>query len=159
MKRSILISSLILGLGLSGPTLADDDGERGYKDRGDRGSHMQRWARQLDLTDTQQEQLKATRQSYAPELRSLHGEIREQRQALHASSRGGFNEEAARSSADRLGELMAERAFLQSRMRADVGEILTNEQQAQIAERREARAERGGKRWRGHGRHRQDRNG
>ncbi|MCK8517147.1 Spy/CpxP family protein refolding chaperone [Methylonatrum kenyense] len=154
MKRSILISGLILGLGLSGPALADETGERGYKDRGDRSGHMQRWTRQLDLTESQQEQLKATRQSYGPELRSLHGEIREQREALRASSRDGFNEEAARSSADRLGELMAERAFLQSRMRADVGEILTDEQKAKIAERREARAERGNKGWRGHGRHR-----
>ena len=159
MIRSILISSLVLGLGLSVPALAAEHGERGYMDRGDRSSHMQRWARHLELTETQQEQLKATRQSYGPELRSLQAGIREHRQALRASTSDGFNEEAARSNADRLGELMAERAFLQSRMRADVGEILTDEQQAKIAERREARAERGGKGWRGHGRHRQDGNG
>ena len=159
MKRTILISGLALGLAFGGTALAEQPGEPGYKDRGERSGMMERWARHLDLTETQQEQLKATRDSYNPELRNLYSEIREQRHALRDSASDGFNEEAARDSAERLGQLMAEHAFLRARLQADIGEILTDEQLAVLAERRQARAERGGNRWRGKGRHGERHNG
>lgn len=147
MKTRLLISGLALSLALSGAAMADDQRETRYAERGDRTGHLERMARHLDLTDTQQEQLRATMEAYGPELRELRSQIREARRNLRDSGGDGFNEEAARTSAERLGQLTGEAAFLRARMRADMGEILTDEQQAKLAEKR--RFHRGGHRGKG----------
>ncbi|MEX0729732.1 MAG: periplasmic heavy metal sensor [Aquisalimonadaceae bacterium] len=151
MKKTLLLSSLILGLSLSaaGIALAHGDGHRGKGWSDERSGHMDRMAEKLELTDDQREQIRAAMQAHGPELRELRKEIREQRKALMNQGTDGFNEETARANADTLGELTGQAAFLSARMRADMQAVLTDEQRQKMTARMEQRRGHGG----GHHRH------
>ncbi|MCC5811468.1 MAG: periplasmic heavy metal sensor [Ectothiorhodospiraceae bacterium] len=144
MKTKLLISSLILGLAVSGSALA---GQHHGENR--QGGHMEhrieRMAKHLELDASQQEQIKAAFQAHGPELRELRTQIREQARELRGQ-RDSFNEETARAQADRLGELTAQAAFIGARMQSDIHAVLSEEQRQKIAERMENHKQRWGHR-------------
>lgn len=142
MKKRLIASGLILGLALAGTTVAagHGDGKRHHE------RSMDRMAERLELTGDQREQIRAAMQAHGPELQELRQQIRAQREALREQT-GDFNEETARSSANALGELTAEAAFVSTRMRADIQAVLTEEQRQAMAEHRENRKQR----WHRHG--------
>ncbi len=153
MKARLLISSLILGLAVSGVAMAGP-GKGDHRHGGHMEHRMERMAERLDLDASQQEQIKAAFQAHAPELRELRKQIREQARELRGQGEG-FNEETARAQANRLGELTAEAAFVGARLHADINAVLTDEQRQKIAERMENRRQR----WSNHGERRLHRGG
>ncbi len=129
-----IAAALVLSTALAGTALAGG-GYRPHPGMGfDHPQAMERMAKRLDLTATQQEQIRAILESHRPQIRSVHERIREQRKALADASSNGFDENAVRAEADVLGDLVAEAAVLMSRVRADINEVLTPEQREKLKE-------------------------
>lgn len=141
MKKALLLSGLALGLSLStaGVAAPHGDGHHGMHRSGEHAGHMDRMTRYLELTDAQRQQIETARQAHSPELRDLRQQIREQHQTLREQSRDGFDEQAAREHADRLGELTGQAAFIGARMWSDIREVLTEEQRQKLADHMEQR--------------------
>lgn len=106
--------------------------------------------RQLNLTESQREQIRAILQTHRDEQLAIAQRIREQRQAVAALvTADAIDEGAIRAAHDKLAAAMADGAILRARIRSEVMQVLTPEQQAkarqlraEAEQRRQARAER-----------------
>jgi len=147
MKTRPLLTALTLALAMLGSSMAgtamaaagDDSRYEGRGGHGKwsnhekRGDPMERMTRRLDLSESQQQQVRATMQAHGPELRELRRDIRERRNQIRLESANGFNEEAVRAQSNALGEAQAQAAFAAARMQADIRALLTTEQQELLA--------------------------
>ena len=132
---------------LAQSTGGDDGGRRGHKGHFGRG-HEGRIFSQLDLTDTQKEQIKAIREKNRESLRPLMEQIRAKRQEIRQANEGGTVNEALVSQklseiAPLEAKMMAERA----RIHQETLSVLTPEQRTKLEQMREQfksrRSERG----------------
>lgn len=119
------------GFGGGGPR---GGGERG---RGPRGGGIP-FLRDLNLTDAQKAQVKQITDSFEASTKQL----RERLDALHESERsatfdGTFNEAAVRAAAQERANVMVELDVARARMASQVFAVLTAEQKAQVAARRQ----------------------
>lgn len=123
-----VFAALLLAPGLA---LAHDHGPRGggYGHQGDHEQHMERMAEKLGLSEAQRQEWTALHQAHHPRMQALQAEMRTQRDALReAATAEGLDEPAAEAAADRLGELTREASLMRARMRAEVLQMLTEEQ-------------------------------
>jgi periplasmic protein CpxP/Spy len=97
----------------------------------------------LDLTETQQQQIRDVRQRYREELQRAGEQVRQaleaRRQAVEAVP---INEGAIRATTQRIAEAQAEAAIVQARIHNDVWAVLTPAQQAQAETLKAQRADR-----------------
>ena len=92
----------------------------------------------LNLTDAQKDQIKKIHESFAEGTKALH----EQMRALHDNETadpmsGTFDEAAFRSAAEARAKIQIELEVQHAKMMSQVANVLTAEQKAQLAERRE----------------------
>ncbi|MEZ5428018.1 MAG: Spy/CpxP family protein refolding chaperone [Pyrinomonadaceae bacterium] len=106
-------------------------GKRGM--RGHRGMGMM--FRGLDLTDAQKEQMKSIAQSSRESTKSLHEQMRTNRQQLEQlSENGNFNESQVQALAQQQGALQAQLIVERERVKSQMYAVLTAEQKAKAAE-------------------------
>lgn len=119
-----------------GPGRPDGPGMHGPQ-RGPRmGPRFDFGVRGLKLTDAQEEQMRAIRESHRAEFESVGKALGEAHRAFAEATRGAAIDEAAlRSRSTALANAMVDEALLQAKVRAEVHALLTPEQQQQLAER------------------------
>ena len=106
--------------------------------------------RRLDLTDAQREQIRTLAQQHRDATREVGGQLMSAREALRdAVTAEVANEGAIRALASQLGTLEGDAAVVRAQLSAQVWQILTPDQQAQLRalqaqadERRQQRRER-----------------
>jgi Spy/CpxP family protein refolding chaperone len=98
---------------------------------------------QLELTETQREQIREINQRHRDELREAGTRARSARQAqTEAESILPVNETLVRQRAQEYGNALAEIAVIQARIRGEIFQILTPEQQKKAQEVEKQRQER-----------------
>jgi Spy/CpxP family protein refolding chaperone len=90
--------------------------------------------RQLELSESQQEQVRAIAQSHEQELKAAGDRARQARQAVHtAITAETFDENLIRARAAEASQIEADVAVLQARLRAEVvQQVLTSEQRERL---------------------------
>lgn len=90
---------------------------------------------ELDVTSEQREAIKTIVQSHRSEIVAVAKPIVEQRRALRdATLAKDSNEEAIRAAANRLGKAIGDAAVLASKVKGEVGTVLTPEQMRKVEE-------------------------
>jgi protein CpxP len=85
--------------------------------------------RELELTDTQREQVKAVMESHRDEQKAIGDRMQPARKALHdAIAADTLDETAIRAAAAQVGAIEADAAVLQAKIRAEIVALLTPEQ-------------------------------
>ena len=88
---------------------------------------------QLDLTDTQREQVKGIFDRYQPDIQAAMKKERDAREAQRkAIETVPLNEALVRQAADALGAANAELAVLQARVHSEIYQLLTPDQQKKL---------------------------
>ena len=85
----------------------------------------------LNLTDAQEEQVRAIMQGHREEGRALMQKAQAAMEALRSATAGTVDEGAAAQQGQALGAVIADAAVLRSKVRGEVWAILTPEQQAE----------------------------
>jgi Spy/CpxP family protein refolding chaperone len=142
--RNVLAASLVLLAtgGVLGGVLLAHDGPGG------RGLHiLGRMARHLDLTEDQKTRIRGIYESRSVQLQEQREAKRNARRALAEAIHAEQPDEAViRARAAELGRVTGEGAVLFSRIRAEIAPLLTAEQRQKLADMKENRRERRGRR-------------
>src|SRR5688500_18530897 len=98
------------------------------------GHFMHKMAKQLDLSEDQQQQLKALHEENKPQLRAQHEALRENHEKMHELiASGGYSEDKASQLAEQQGTITAEVARLRAAHMAKLYALLTPEQQKKFS--------------------------
>lgn len=95
------------------------------------------FARGLNLTDAQKEQMKQIAARYHESNKALREQARAQRGNKHEAFDGTFNESAVRAAAQARANMQVEMEVSHARMMSEMYALLTSEQKAQLAQQRE----------------------
>jgi protein CpxP len=158
MKKTGCKAAILIGLAvvfLAGVVFAGPHG-RGYhgrrgRDKGHwrggrgRGMMLGRILRKLDLTDEQNEQIKAIREANKEKMKGAGKAVTEATKALHESTSQEADEAGIRAAATALGNALGDRAVLRATTMASIKKILTAEQLEKLKELRAKVKERAGK--------------
>jgi Spy/CpxP family protein refolding chaperone len=99
--------------------------------------------RQLDLSETQREQIKTITQSHRDEMRQIAERTREAHRALDAAAEATSVDEAdIRAKSTALASALADGAIARAKINAEILGVLTPEQQQKLTELRTQRDER-----------------
>lgn len=103
-----------------------------------RGDGLGPLARDLNLTDEQKAQIKKIQESFETSTKALHEQLR----SLHESepdpvSTGTFDEAAVRAAAQARANVQIELEVSHARMMSQIFSVLTSEQKAQLAAKRQ----------------------
>ncbi|HEX8774012.1 MAG TPA: Spy/CpxP family protein refolding chaperone [Pyrinomonadaceae bacterium] len=137
-----LATTGLVALGQEAGTAGQRDAERSERSwkRGEHGRRdgLGRFARNLNLSDAQKQQMRQIADRYRESNRSL----REQFRAMHRNERssfgdGTFNEATVRAAAQARANLEVEMAVSRARMMSEMYAVLTPEQKTQLAQERE----------------------
>lgn len=112
-------------------------GWQGGGNRSARPGMLAAMPRRLNLTDEQAEKIRDITQQARAEGREAGQALVEAREALNDAVADGAKEEQIHSAADALAKAIANQAVHQSRTRASIREVLTEEQRDQLAETKE----------------------
>jgi periplasmic protein CpxP/Spy len=142
-KKLFLIPvALILAVaaGLAGTAYAQGPGHgHGF---GRHGGMLQHMAKQLNLTEAQQGQIKAIMQGERGKMQPLQQQLRQNEQAQDAATTGDFNELQARAFAQKQTQIMNDLIVEKQRMKSQIYAVLTPEQRQkalQLMQQREQR--------------------
>lgn len=117
----------------------------GWKGGHGRGMMLGRILRKLDLTDEQNEQIKAIREANREKTKDAREAVAEATKALHETAFQDANEAAIRAAATVLGNALGDRAVLRATTMASIKKVLTAEQLEKLAQSRAKMKERAGK--------------
>jgi Spy/CpxP family protein refolding chaperone len=92
-----------------------------------------------NLTEAQRQQVRAIIEQHRDEIRGMNDRVAQARRALIASAENGQPDEAQ---ANELGQATATLALAEARIRAEVMQLLTPEQRAEVQRRAAERAQR-----------------
>ena len=110
----------------------------------DKGPKLERLAERLDLTDEQRAQVKGIIENSQQQMLALREEMRANRDEIKALIRqDGYDERAVRRVANDQGDHLAELIMLRTRQRAEIADVLTDTQLAQLDAMRERKHGRG----------------
>jgi Spy/CpxP family protein refolding chaperone len=102
---------------------------------GPMGFLMGRAARQLGLTEAQQQKIHSVVQAHAEEMKAFGPKMEAAREALHAAVTAGLADEAAlrdiRAKSGAVAAVEADMAVAHAKLRAEALQVLTPEQRAQ----------------------------
>lgn len=151
--KAVLASTLIVSsLGLVAPVSAKPSGDgpdcdRGRHteaphERGDKGFNVDRMAKKLDLSDDQRTQIEGIMAASKQQMKDQHDKLRANRKQLRSlTMQNTLDEAALRKLADAQGDLKADMIVLRAQQRAKIGDVLTKEQRAKLADRAGKRRE------------------
>lgn len=109
-------------------------GKRGGE-RGNRGGGKGMMLRGLNLSDAQKAQVKQIMETSRENTKSVHEQMKANRQQLKAiSANGNFNQSQIQSLANLQGTLHAQMLVEKERVKSEIYQILTTEQKAKAAE-------------------------
>ena len=132
--------ALVAALALSALAQQGPDGPRGGSGahgRGHRGDRIP-FARDIDLTDQQKAQIEQLQQAFRESTRGLHDQLRAVKGGgADPLSGGAFDEAAVRRAAQERAALHVELEVAHARLMSQIAALLTPEQKAKIAERRQ----------------------
>lgn len=157
MKTKKIVGALVLAAGLATTGLVgfaqqqdaaqeqngQQRGERQWKRGEGKERHGMRggfgpFARDLNLTDAQKEQMKQIATRYHESNKALRQQLRAQRGSEMSSfTDGTFNEAAVRAAAQARANAQVEMEVSHARMMSEMYAVLTPEQKAQLAQQRE----------------------
>ena len=143
-KKFLIIPAILMALaaGLATSALAQRPG-KGF---GHHGGWMRHMAKQLNLTDAQQTQIKGIMATEKTKMKPLMQQMRQNQQAQDANINGSFDENQARAFAGKQAQIMTDLIVEKQRMRSEVYAVLTPEQrqkaQQLMLERQQRRQER-----------------
>lgn len=98
------------------------------------GHGMGFFARYLDLSDAQREQMKAVVHKERPVLRPLMQQLHQTREQLKQYEEGTYNEVKVRALAAQQAQTMVELTVQQTRIHNELFQLLTSEQQSRMKE-------------------------
>jgi protein CpxP len=142
-KKFFLVTALLLAVaaGLSAAVSQVTEGHGGHRDRS--GKMLQRMTSELNLTDTQQAQIKTILQTEKAKIQPLRQQLRQNRLAQMNNTAGTFDEAQVRAYAAKQAQLTSDLTVEQARTRSQIYSVLTPEQrtkaQALFQQRREHR--------------------
>jgi Spy/CpxP family protein refolding chaperone len=146
MHKKFFITAAILmavAAGMATAALGQRPGKGFGRHSGWMLKHM---AKDLNLTEAQQTQIKSIMADGKTRIKPLMEQLRQNRQAENASSNGAFDENQARAFANKQSAIMADLMVEKQRTRSQVYAVLTPEQrqkaQQLMQERRQHRQER-----------------
>ena len=144
-KKSIILAAILMALaaGLAATASAQHSGMGFGRNNGWMLKHM---ARQLNLTDAQQTQIKGIMADEKTKIKPMMQQLRQNQQAEDANVNGSFDENQARAFANKQAQLMTDLIVEKERMRSQVYAVLTPEQRQKalqlMQERQQHRQER-----------------
>jgi Spy/CpxP family protein refolding chaperone len=138
----MLILAAVVGFAQSGPQegppRGGPRGERGFGPRGGGPGGPIPFLRDLNLTDAQKAQVKQLVDNFEASTKELHEKMRSLRGGeMDALKDGSFDEAAVRSAAQARASIEVELEVARARMMSQVYAVLTAEQKAKLAERRQ----------------------
>jgi periplasmic protein CpxP/Spy len=143
-KKLFLIPvALILAVaaGLAGTVYAQGPGHgHGFGRHG--GGMLKHMAKQLNLTEAQQGQIKTIMQGERGKMQPLQQQLRQNEQAQNAATTGDFNEAQARAFAQKQTQIMNDLIVEKQRMKSQIYAVLTPDQRQkalQLMQQREQR--------------------
>lgn len=102
---------------------------------GSRGFNTERMAEKLGLSEEQRTRVNAIVEESRPQIEALREKMRETRKQLREQMHtGDYNEAEVRKLADAQGDLKADMIVLRAQQRAEIRDILTEEQRKQMKE-------------------------
>lgn len=144
--RSFLAGALMLGMLAGGTAYAQqppDRPGRGFRGGGPGGPGPMLALRELNLTDAQQDQIRAIREQHRDEIRQAETQVRNaleaQRKAVETTP---VNEGSIRSTTADLAEAQTNAAIVQAHVFSETWAVLTPAQQAQAKKLQADRARR-----------------
>ena len=145
MKRiAIGLAVLVLAVGVVAAT-AGPHGRRGH---GGFGFPLEYMTDALNLTETQQGQIKAIMESEKPNFRALHEQQRNFRKQMDEVTKGGaFDEAKVRSLAQQQSQTFVEMAVTRARVKSKIWSVLTTEQRQKAEQMKQRHESRMGKKF------------
>ncbi len=107
-----------------------------------RGGMLKHMAKALNLTDSQQGQIKTIMQGERAKMQFLRQQLRQNEQAQNAATTGDFNEAQARAFAQKQTQIMNDLIVEKQRMKSQIYAVLTPDQRQkalQLMQQREQR--------------------
>jgi Spy/CpxP family protein refolding chaperone len=156
MKKTGCKATILVGLAvvfLAGVVFAGPHGRHrgghgrdrgGWKGGHGRGMMLGRILRKLDLTDEQNEQIKAIREADREKTKDAREAVAETTKALHEAAFQDANEATIRAAATALGNALGDKAVLRATTMASIKKVLTAEQLEKLAQSRAKMKERVG---------------
>jgi protein CpxP len=144
-KKSIIFAAILMALaaGLATTAFAQHRGMGFGRNNGWMLKHM---AKQLNLTEAQQTQIKGIMADEKSKVMPMMQQLRQNEQAENANVNGTFDENQARTFANKQAQLMTDLIVEKERMRSQVYAVLTPEQRQKalqlMQERQQHRQER-----------------
>ncbi len=144
-KKSIIIATILMALaaGLATTAFAQHRGMGFGRNNGWMLKHM---TKQLNLTEAQQTQIKGIMAGEKTKIKPMMQQLRQNQQAEDANVNGSFDENQARTFANKQAQLMTDLIVEKERMRSQVYAVLTPEQRQKalqlMQERQQRRQER-----------------
>ncbi|WP_445767347.1 Spy/CpxP family protein refolding chaperone [Rheinheimera sp.] len=141
VTKFVLVLSMIAATGLSGVALAhqhNDDAKRQQRNSPHTQLHaMQRMLGALDLTDSQQAQIKQLMQQHRAQQKALPRDnaLRQQLQQLVAAD--SFDEASARRLLQQQQQQQVEQRLTGLKLKHDILQLLSEEQRQQLAEKQQ----------------------
>jgi Spy/CpxP family protein refolding chaperone len=144
-KKSIILAAILMALAAGLATTAFAQ----HRDMGfgrNNGWMLKHMAKQLNLTAAQQTQIKGIMADEKTKIKPMMQQLRQNEQAEYANVNGSFNENQARTFANKQAQLMTDLIVEKERMRSQVYAVLTPEQRQKalqlMQERQQHRQER-----------------
>jgi len=101
---------------------------------------MKRVLHHLDLSNDQQSEIEDIMTAKKPQMKAIHQQMKEGREAVHALSNStSYDAEAVSNIANDQANLMVQAIVLHAETKADIFKVLTPEQRQQLAEKFESR--------------------
>lgn len=135
MKLKQSLQTLIAAFLLAGLTLsASAQMQGGGGQPGEQPDQVEQLARMVDLSDEQQEEIRAAIEELEPKIEEAQSSAQEVHEELQDLAGPDFDEEKIHKKAKKLGELSGEITALQVILRSTVDKIMTEEQRNKLEE-------------------------
>ncbi len=140
-KRTSTIAAAIGVIIVALAMLAVSQGPRGrrggFHGGPDGPDGLGRLARDLNLTDEQKAQIQKIQESFAASTKELRDQLRTQHENEADPFSGTFDEAAVRAAAEARAKVEVELQVQRAKMMSQIGSVLTADQKAQLAARRQ----------------------
>jgi protein CpxP len=144
-KKSNILAAILMALAAGLATTAFAQ-HRGMGFGGNNGWMLKHMVKQLNLTEAQQTQIKGIMANEKTKIKPMVQQLRQNQQAEDANVNGSFDENQARTFANKQAQLMTDLIVEKERMRSQVYAVLTPEQRQKalqlMQERQQHRQER-----------------
>lgn len=125
-KKFFIVTAIMLALAAGLAFAAEQTGGRMFGHH--RGGMLRHMAKELNLTDAQQSQIKTIMSQSRSKIQPLTQQLRQNEQAQTASINGNFDETQARAFANKQAQIMSDLIVEKQRVKSQIYAVLTPEQ-------------------------------